>query len=1009
MAEHLPPFGRGRGRGLLKPSSFSPIYQLVPLVEKSVRKTVSFSQNLLLKNSSPRHTIVNFTSTSSHVFPRTKTSQISKTTMPSPSLSDTPVVAPQDSNENWTTVPPKRKNPPILTQLPHSDEDSFVPTDNRFEALSDNDDDVDLTSPHASTDLSPALPASSTKKLQKDKKLKKKKTKLKKRRKSKSRGTLQSDTDMESDDNLPPQLRSPATVSPTQKQFYDDDDEESHSITTPSPVQESDDTELVDSDHTSTPSPPLKNSDIRSYYTRQSSSISTPTPSPSRTRAIGKLTSSLDIATFPPRALLNLLIQSKKDLSQAQISTLRTSSYREIRFQLMQHFRSLQQATPDIRLDFTTDSYGFFDATTLDWEIKSLGHTDSTTIILAIQSHNTSLKFCDFENLSSMHDIITITRDKMKTNNSKKYFNLFTYSTTPPVTIDLTSEDPPPQTPPPTPDSTIAMDFSASHTGGLSQVPDASDNQRLGINMNMMMAQPIATNPHRPPPVSDSSPQPPAVPITQMSARFEISPSTVTTINVPLVARQLFRIFKQADRTIRLLPWTTLPTDDLSSIDQEDDIPSSEDDVQTWINNPRLHNNRLHFAMRIESIAKPKHIRDTFVPWMQKNNSFIKLDTLAAKDIYGIGFITDLHPNLYNRMRLKSFIQQELRKQKLDIEINTYVRNVWGVYQGDKISAKAVVIEVDRTCKDVAASALMDINFLAQYRYAKFVPFNKAIVPDEVLYNILLENNYYQTTSRRRTVKGLSSIFISHPTLTETTSSVQQWLLSMQVPPSNSSNGSDSQDTYLFEHVEPSVSNDTVIIYPTHYESEVSTFLNHFEEQLRSYFLHPIDIFDPDQPLTTGRSRPVSNGEAYGKKLAALYNFNPQEAPQPTPSPPKPTRLYYGAAKNAEDTYLNHLTQKSPPKKPQKKASPTRIEPSPPPSQDDTILRRLDKLEESNKLLAQSVDNRFKDLTQRREDEQNKMILAVTSAVTNIMTSSLPQLIADQLKVASAESGSETS
>ena len=667
-----------------------------------------------------------------------------------------------------------------------------------------------------------------------------------------------------------------------------------------------------------------------------------------------------------------------------------------------------------------TRSYGFLDRSTTDWEIQSLGHHDATTLILGLQHFNKSLSFCDFENLQSMRDLLKITRDQLRKVNSKVCVNLWNYSNSDHSVVDLTdpiSADQSPVLPPDQTsqkastvpnDSNITLAYSHTAQGGLSQAPVSSDSQRLGINMNMMMAKSITPTPHRPPPVSAPSPQTPAVPIVQLSARFEISPSTTTSINVPLVARQLFRIFKQADRTIRLLPWNSDDTADLSSIDQEDEIPSSEDAVKTWIHRPRMQNNRLQFALRIESIAHPKHIRDTFVPWMQKNQSFIKLDKLDAKEIYGIGFITDLHPNLYNRMRLKSFLQQELQKQNLNVEINTYVRNVWGTFQGNKISAKAVVIECDSSCKDSAASALMEVDFLSTYRYAKFVPFNKSIVPDEILYNILLENNNYQSTSRRRTIKGLASIFTSHTTLEYATSSVQTWLLSQQVS-TTTATASDPKDTFLFEHVEPSVSNDTVLIYPMHYESEVSSFLNNFEELLRSQFLHPREIYDPDQPLVTGRSRPIPNGTAYGQKLAALYNFNPQEAPPPTPSPVKPTKLYYGAADKAENTYLNHLMQDPPKKSKKTKVPPSRVDQPPAVNPDDPILLRLDKLEESNRLLSQSVDTRFESITKQREEDQTQMIQAVTSTVTEVMTSSLPQLIAAQLKVASTGGGGEKS
>ena len=55
------------------------------------------------------------------------------------------------------------------------------------------------------------------------------------------------------------------------------------------------------------------------------------------------------------------------------------------------------------------------------------------------------------------------------------------------------------------------------------------------------------------------------------------------------------------------------------------------------------------------------------------------------------------------------------------------------------------------------------------------------------------------------------------------------------------------------------------------------------------------------------------------------------------------------------------------------------------------------------------MDTRFESIAKQREEDQTQMIQAVTSTVTEVMTSSLPQLIAAQLKVASTGGGGEKS
>ena len=75
---------------------------------------------------------------------------------------------------------------------------------------------------------------------------------------------------------------------------------------------------------------------------------------------------------------------------------------------------------------------------------------------------------------------------------------------------------------------------------------------------------------------------------------------------------------------------------------------------------------------------------------MLKNDSFIKLDELDAQEIYGLGFISDLHPHLYNRINFKNFLIKKLKEQNENIKINVYVRNVWNHYEMSSCSKSYV-------------------------------------------------------------------------------------------------------------------------------------------------------------------------------------------------------------------------------------------------------------------------------------------------------------------------------
>ena len=212
--------------------------------------------------------------------------------------------------------------------------------------------------------------------------------------------------------------------------------------------------------------------------------------------------------------------------------------------------------------------------------------------------------------------------------------------------------------------------------------------------------------------------------------------------------------------------------------------------------------------------------------------------------------------------------------------------------------------------------------------------------------------------------------------------------------------------------METSVDGNLVLIFSSTYTDTVNDFLNHFEAHLRAKFRNSTSLFNSSTPFSTGAPSISSSKTEYGRQLAALYSNNPQEAASTT-SPPKPKKLYYGAADSAPDTYLNHLMQPSP----SKKASPLKNPPiapvSPsskksPPTTDPTLMDRLSKLEKSTSKLSESIDTRFADLEKKQAADKAALITAVTTTVTTVMSNSLPQLIADQLKVAITSRDGET-
>ena len=947
-----PHLGRGRGGGI-RLTSYSPQFDFSYLAHQTIsqssnafkkffdhrRKSIGSRQksfkSLLHTSSYVSH--IHKKTSSQSLFPIREEPSKFPANMPSPTNPAPPLDSTSDKTAPWTPVTNGAK------RTDSSPSSQPVATTNSFEALSDDDhDDPTDSTEFGSTDVDTDMEGDDKHK-RKPKSSRKKKKSAKKSRRPQRKKQYVSFVDSDSDDDIPPRSANQEKLSSSQKNLFGS----KTSVTdTPSTSQDDD---LVDSDKESTS---LKNADIRNFMT-----------SHTETPASTKTTSENESNTIPQPSPDNHtpVPPCRKILDRTSILT---------------------PSTPAEKInDFSR--YEMISMLT-HWN-SNIAKNDPSYML---NESSASLRNHIFTLQDSMDDIsheirINATHQEVTQSRELKHRLNSTPSQSSPVN-DNTSDP--------------VLHYDTSNNGGLSSVPESSDAETLGMNVNMMMARPISNNPLRPP-SEDTGTKASSVPLTQFTARFEISTKNTTVINVPLIARQLFRIFKKADRTLRLLPWFPDEQNDIASIDQEGDIPPQESQIKQWIDNPRIVKSKLFFAMRVECIVHLKHIRDTFIPWMAKNDSQIKLDTLTAREIYGLGFIADVHPRLYNRALLKEFLHQQLRAKNHDLELNVYSRRVWSSKNNQRLSCQGIVLEVDKKYRDAATSALMDIQFPPYYRYAKYVPFDKTIVPDELLYDILLSNNQYQANTRRKVITGLSDCSQSHSTLEGSPSTIRDWLMSIKNPRTNE---------YIFEHVEVS-RDDLAVIYSTDYEETVRDFLNHITEHIRGTFSHPNDILSTTKNLNTYMSSKTTASQAYAKKLASIFASNPQDPPPPPPKvSPKPKTIYYGAADSVQTTYLNHLTQpKQPPPKtgspPHSTSKNTASKPvTPPPSQheSESIISRLDRLEQVQQNHMSQVDAKldrhFKEMEKKQDENQEKVI----ATVTTVVTTTLPQLITEQLKVA---------
>ena len=542
--------------------------------------------------------------------------------------------------------------------------------------------------------------------------------------------------------------------------------------------------------------------------------------------------------------------------------------------------------------------------------------------------------------------------------------------------------------------STPQIQYGPGHNeNGMKNVPQVEDSQTLGINVNMMATR---KTPSTKPDVSrvptvieiENEQVTPTLTIKTYSARFEILPLDQNAINVPMIVKQVFRIFKKADRTTRLLPCTGIgANDDLDSIDQENLIPTEEHMLKKWTYNPRMIRNRLCFTLKLSSVASIKHMSDSVYPWMAKNSSFVKLDFLTANEIIGIGCITECHTQFYNRDKLKTFIQQEVQKHGFNGGMNMYVRNVWCGRGNNKVSTRAIVCEVGKEDRDLATRAMMKLRFAPHYATAKFIPFNRVFVPEEIMTNVIKANNYYIHQTRKKHIQGLKDINTIRTLNNGDKISLLKWL---------EGSTCNAQPTIkLFEHVEETKFGDVCVIFNAEHTQHVHQLLSNLKLHIQNAFIPEEVIFDDSQTFTSGVTDYTDQERSYADALRNYYAGSVNGDNSTVLS--KRKTLYYGTSDaNVAYAKINHLDNRN------EETPPVQQQPQPNDnfvSKDDfdtTITSLQQSVDRSKNAQQQSVTHA--DLqTMQAHIDQKLAEQKVTQPIASVDTSKISKLIETQI------------
>jgi len=346
-----------------------------------------------------------------------------------------------------------------------------------------------------------------------------------------------------------------------------------------------------------------------------------------------------------------------------------------------------------------------------------------------------------------------------------------------------------------------------------------------------------------------------------------------TNVNVGLILKKMFKIWKDADPSINLLAHAE-ECNNAMMIDDENKVPCEEEEVKKYIM-PGMyqHDGKLHISLRFSGHLSLPLLKKKIFTWMRRNNSFATIDRVQAALVHTIGFLHCVHPDYYNREDIKTQIKKCLEPLEIGDDVNVFARKIWMRYKGTKIETRALVLEVPKDAREEINAAMMEFK-IENCEDMTYVPF--AQVADEfydsTMKEIFLSQNIYLHRTKSRTVYGIGEPNKKFKTKGGDMMSFKEWIETITF-----------DDKFFLDACVVGPSGYLHLIYDEDYEKTVQKlFGKKFQEYAKDHFYEEDvkEIF-ADSKITIKMGRQTSKEDQdYAEFLKRKFSANPQDIDQ---------------------------------------------------------------------------------------------------------------------------------
>jgi len=344
-----------------------------------------------------------------------------------------------------------------------------------------------------------------------------------------------------------------------------------------------------------------------------------------------------------------------------------------------------------------------------------------------------------------------------------------------------------------------------------------------------------------------------------------------TSVNVGLMLKKMFQVWKDADPSVMLLAHE-YENDSSLMIDDENKIPSLESEVHKYVM-PGMYQYRgkLHMSLRFSGHLDLVTLKRKIFTWMGKNRSFATIDRVQAALVHTIGFLHNVHPDYYNRERIKKEIKTFLEPLHIGDDVNVFVRKIWMRDDHEKIETRALVLEVPKDFREAVNTKMMSYT-MENCSQMTYVPFSQMADPEYnyTLKRIFLSQNVYLHRTQRRNIYGIQEPLTEFTLKNGEVATFCEWIESITY----------EDEPFLDACVVGPTGTLHLIYDENHADTVQQLFGKGFKEYAKEHFEDEdlVTIFDKEKIRFEEKGNSMSKkGGEYADFLKRKFQGNPQD------------------------------------------------------------------------------------------------------------------------------------